>query len=69
VWTGCIWLRIGIGYKMRNPLSSHLLSKKLKIKPYKTIILFAILCGFEAWYLTLKEEHILRVLEDGVLNP
>jgi hypothetical protein len=34
-----------------------LLSKNIKIKLYKTVILPAVLYGCEAWPLTLKEEH------------
>jgi hypothetical protein len=42
-------------------LSSRL-SKNLKIRIYATIILPAVLYACEAWSLTLKEEHRLRVL-------
>ena len=49
-------------------LSFHLLSKKLKIKTYKTIILPVVLYGSETWFLTLKEEHRLRVFENKVLR-
>jgi hypothetical protein len=38
-------------------LSSRLLSKSLKIRIRKTIILPAILYDCETWSLTLKEEH------------
>ena len=44
--------------------SSRLLSKNLKIKIYKTISLPVVLCGYEAWSLTLKEECRLRVFEN-----
>jgi hypothetical protein len=47
-------------------LSSRLLSKNLKIRIYKTIILSVILYGCETWSLTLREEHRLRVFEDRV---
>jgi hypothetical protein len=43
-------------------LSSRLLSKNLKIRIYKTIILPVVLYGCETWYLTLREEHKLRVV-------
>jgi hypothetical protein len=36
-------------------LSSRLLSKNLKIKIYRTIILPVVLYGCEAWSLTLRE--------------
>jgi len=45
-----------------------LLSKKLKIKIYRTIILPVVLYGCETWSLTLREEHRLRVFENGVLR-
>jgi hypothetical protein len=47
-------------------LSSRLLSRNVKVKIYKTIILSVILYGCETWSLTLREEHRLRVFENGV---
>jgi hypothetical protein len=49
-------------------LSSHLLSKNLKIKIYSTVILPFVLFGYETWSLTLGEEHRLRVSENRVLR-
>jgi hypothetical protein len=49
-------------------LSSHLLSKNVKVRIYKTIILPVILYGCETWSLTLREEHKLRVFENRVLR-
>jgi hypothetical protein len=49
-------------------LSSRLLSRDVKVKIYKTIILPVILCGCETWSLTLREEHRLRVFENRVLR-
>jgi len=49
-------------------LSSILLSKKIKIKIYRTIFLPAVLCGCETWSLTLREESRLRVFENRVLR-
>jgi len=49
-------------------LSPSLLSKKLKIKIYRTIILPIVLYGCETWSLTLKEERRLRVFENRVLR-
>jgi hypothetical protein len=49
-------------------LSSYLLSKNIKIKIYKTIILPAVLYGCDIWSLTLREEHRLRVFENRVLR-
>jgi hypothetical protein len=48
-------------------LSSHLLSKNVKIKIYKTIILL-VLYRCEIWSLTTREEHRLRVFENRVLR-
>ena len=53
---------------MQNILSSGLLSKTLKIKIYRTIILPVILYGCETWSLTLRENCRLRVLENRVLR-
>ena len=41
------------------------ISKNLKIKIYKTIILPVVLYGCETWYFTLREECKLRVLKSG----
>jgi hypothetical protein len=49
-------------------LSSHLISKNLKIKIYKTVILPVVLYGCETWSLTLREEHRLRVFENRELR-
>jgi len=49
-------------------LSSRLLSKNLKIKIYRTIILPVVLYGCETWSLTLREERRLRVCENRVLR-
>ena len=54
-------------YSVQNLLSSSLLSKKLKIKIYRTIILPFVL-GCETWSLTLREELRLRVFENRVLR-
>jgi hypothetical protein len=54
-------------YSVQN-LSSHLISKNLKIKIYKTVILPVVLYGSESWSLTLREEHGLRVFENRVLR-
>jgi hypothetical protein len=52
-------------YSVQNLLSSSLLSKKLKFKIYRTIILPVVLYGYETWSLTLREERRLRVLRIG----
>jgi len=55
-------------YSVQNILSSSLLSKKLKMKIYRTIILPVVLYGCETWSLTLREECRLRVFENRVLR-
>jgi hypothetical protein len=55
-------------HSVQNVLSSHLLSKNIKIRIYKTIILSVVLYGCKIWPLTLKEEHRLRVFENRVLR-
>ena len=55
-------------YSVQNLLSSRLLSKKLKIKIYRTIILPFVLYGCETWSLTLREERRLRVFQNRVLR-
>ena len=49
---------------MQNLLSSSLLSKNLKIRICRTIILPVVLCGCETWSLTLREERRLRLFEN-----
>jgi hypothetical protein len=53
---------------VQNLLSSRLLSKNLRTRIYKTIILPVVLYRCETWSLTLKEEHRLRVFENRVLR-
>jgi len=55
-------------HSVQNLLSSRLLSKNLKIKIYRTIILPVVLYGCETWSLTLREERRLRVFENRVLR-
>jgi hypothetical protein len=55
-------------YSVHNLLSSRLISKILKIKIYKTVILPVVLYGCETWSLTLREGHRLRVFENRVLR-
>ena len=55
-------------HSVQNLLSSRLLSKNLKIKIYRTIILPVVLYGCETWSLTLREERKLRVFENMVLR-
>jgi hypothetical protein len=66
-----IIIRLNLGnacyYSDQNIFSSHLISKILKIKIYKTVI-WPVLYGCETWSLTLGEEHRLRVFENRVLR-
>jgi hypothetical protein len=55
-------------YHSVQNLSSSLLSKNVKIKIYRTIMLPVVLYGCESWSLTLREECRLRVFEDRVLR-
>jgi hypothetical protein len=55
-------------HTVQNLLSSRLLSRNVKIKIYKTIILPVVLYGCQTWSLTLREEHRLRVFENRVLR-
>ncbi|KAJ4435334.1 hypothetical protein ANN_17945 [Periplaneta americana] len=54
--------------RLRILLSSSLLSKSLKVRIYKTVILPVVLYGCETWTLTLREEQRLRVFENKVLR-
>ncbi|KAJ4435808.1 hypothetical protein ANN_18427 [Periplaneta americana] len=64
--------RINMGnscyYSVEMLLSSSLLSKNLKVRIYKTVILPVVLYGYETWTVTLREEHRLRVFENKVLR-
>ncbi|KAJ4442368.1 hypothetical protein ANN_03954 [Periplaneta americana] len=64
--------RINMGnacyYSVEKLLSSSLLSKNLKVRIYKTVILPVLLCGCETWTITLREEHRLSVFENKVLR-
>src|SRR5215510_13880034 len=55
-------------HSVQNLLSSRLLSKNLKIKIYRIIILPVVLYGCETWSLTLREKHRLSVFENRVLR-
>jgi hypothetical protein len=52
----------------QNLLFSSLISKNLKIKIYKTVILPAVQNCCKTWSLILREEHRLRVFENRVLK-
>jgi hypothetical protein len=44
-------------------------SKNLKIRIYKIIILHVVLCGYETWSVTLREEHRLSFFFNIVVHP
>jgi hypothetical protein len=55
-------------HSVQSLLFSCLLSRNIKVKIYKTIILPVILYWCETWCLTLREKHRLRVFENRVLR-
>jgi hypothetical protein len=55
-------------HSVQSLLSSRLLSSNLKVKIDKSIILPIVLFGCETLFLTLREEHRLRVSENRVLR-
>jgi hypothetical protein len=61
LWSACY-------HSVQYLLSSRLLSKKLKIKIYRTIILPVVLYWCETWSLTRREERRLTMFENRVLR-
>jgi hypothetical protein len=55
-------------HSVQSLLSSRLLSRNVKVKIHKTIILPVVLYGCETWSLTLRKDHRLRVFENRVLR-
>jgi hypothetical protein len=55
-------------HSVQNLLASRLLSKNVKVRIYKTIILAVVLNGCETWSLTIREEYKLSVFENRVLK-
>jgi len=55
-------------HSVQNLCSSSLLSKNLKIKIHRTVILPVVLFGCETWSFTLRGERTLRVFENRVLR-
>jgi len=53
-------------HSVQNLLSSSSISKNIKIKIYRTIIVSVVLHGCETWSLTLREGPRLRVFENRV---
>ena len=54
-------------HSVQNLLYSILLSKNIKSKIYRIIILLVV-CGCETWSLTLREGRRLWVFENNVLR-
>jgi len=55
-------------HAVQNLLSSKLLSKNIKIKVYRNIILPVVLYGCGTWSLTLREERKLGVFKNRALR-
>jgi hypothetical protein len=55
-------------HSVQSLLSCRLLFRNVKVKIYKAIIQPVVLYGCETWSLTLREEHKLKVFENGVLR-
>jgi hypothetical protein len=55
-------------HSIQNLLSSHLLSKNIKIRIYRTVVLPVVLYGCETWCLALRVEHRLVMFEKRVLR-
>ena len=55
-------------HSVQNLLSSSLLSKSVKIKTYRTIILPVVLYGCKIWSLKLREDCRVRVFENRALR-
>jgi hypothetical protein len=55
-------------HSVQNILSSSLLSKNIKIKIYRAVILTVVLYGCKTWSLIMTEEHRLRVFANRVLR-
>jgi hypothetical protein len=49
-------------------MSSCLPFRNMKMKIYGTIILPVLLCRYEKWSVTLREEHRLRMFENRALR-
>jgi hypothetical protein len=55
-------------HSVQSLLSSRLLSRNVKVKIHKTIVLPVVLYGCETWSLTLREEHRLKAFENRVMK-
>jgi len=55
-------------HSVQKRLRSRLLTENLKIKIYRTIILYVVLYGCEVWLLTLREGRKLMLFENMVMS-
>jgi hypothetical protein len=55
-------------HSVQKILSSHLLSKNMKVRIYKTVIFSVVLYGCETWSLTLREEYRLKIFQNSMLR-
>jgi hypothetical protein len=55
-------------HSVQSILSSCLLSRNVKVKIYKTVVLPVVLYGCETGSFTLREEFRLRVFESRVIR-
>jgi hypothetical protein len=53
---------------VQSLLSSFVMSRNIKVKICKAIILPGVLYGYETWFLSLREENRLRVFENRILR-
>jgi hypothetical protein len=65
---GLSWSGNACYHSVQNLLSSSLLTKNLKIKIYRTMILPVVWYGCETWSLTLREKRRLSLIENRVLR-
>jgi hypothetical protein len=63
-----LFLNVNGIYQLEDLVADDMLSKNLKIKIYKSIILPVVLYGCETSSLTLREERRLRVFENRALR-
>ena len=59
---------IGVACSECVSLAFRLISESIKIKTFRTVILLVVLCAYETWSLTLREEHWLKMFENRVLG-
>jgi hypothetical protein len=55
-------------HSVQSLLSSCLISRNVKVKIYKTIILPVVLYRCENWTVTERDDHRLRVFENRIIR-